>query len=171
MKGIYTRERGGSTAVYISYTPPGERRVRESIECVPEGPDYAKRIRAAEKRAEKVLIKRQAAIIDGTHGLVRPQSSVTLQQFVKKVYADLLKESGIRTAEMEIDRLTEGPLGRYFGETRLVDLNEFRIRGYLKARREGKIGRRAGKGGRKEVGPGALNRDLARLKHVWNVAK
>lgn len=170
MKGIYTRERRGSTAVYITYTPPGKRRVRESVECVAEGPDYAKRIRAAEKRAEKVLIKRRAAIIDGTHGLVRLQSEITLKQFVEKFYAEELRERGIRTAEEEINRCTEGPLGRHFGDTRLVDLNEFRIRGYLKARREGKVPR-LNKGGRKGVGPGALNRDLARLKNLWNAAK
>ena len=36
MRGIYTRQRDGGTAVCISYTPPGAPRVREVIEFVDE---------------------------------------------------------------------------------------------------------------------------------------
>jgi integrase len=69
----------------------------------------------------------------------------------------------LRGVATEIHRLREGPLGRYFGGVMLRDLTPWKVRGYVKARREGKIGR--------PVGPAAINRDLARLKHLWNAAK
>ena len=170
MKGIYTVKRKDGTAVSIGYTPPGEQRVREVVEFVREGREFARRLREAEKRAEKVLVKRKAAIVDGRHELARPQKSMTLARFVETVYADELRERGIRTADQEIQRLTDAPLGQYFGAIQLSDLTEFRVRQYLKARRDGKIERR-GAGRRKTVGSGALNRDLSRLSNLWNVAK
>ena len=118
-----------------------------------------------------MLTTRLAAIVAGKHHLVRPKPTTTLRRFVETVYAERLREKGIRSAEVEIVRVTDGPLGRYFGSTGLTDLNEFRIRKYLKARREGKLERRGGKGGRVAVGPAALNRDLSRLSHLWNTAR
>lgn len=170
MKGVYTACRKNGTAVCISYSPPGERRVRETIELVPEGRGFAKRLRAASKRAEKALVTRQAAIVEGKYGLVRPQKRMTLARFVETIYADDLRQRGIRTAEKEIERITTAPLGRYFGPVQLADLTEFRIRRYLKDRKDGKM-KRGGKGGYSGVSAGGLNRDLARLSNLWNAAK
>ena len=127
MKGIYTAKRAKGTAVCISYSPPGEQRVREVIELVPHGRKFTKRLREAEKRAEKVLIKRKASVVEGKHQLVRPGGSITLLRFVEGYYADELRERGLRTAEKEIQRLTTGPVGRLLGDVRLSDMTEWRI--------------------------------------------
>ena len=159
MKGIYTRERKGGTAVYISYTPPREGRVREVVEFVTDGPAFSKRLREAEKRAEKVLIKRRAAIVEDRHELVRPKkASHTFATFVEKVYADELRDSGIRSAPKEIRRITIGAVGCYFGALQLSELNEWNLRKYIKARRDD------------GAGPAVINRDLARISHLWNRA-
>ncbi len=161
MKGIYTVDRKNGTTVCITYTPPGQARVRDIVEFVPAGREFTRRLREARKRAEKVLYKRMAAIVEGEHQLA-PRRTTTLKGFVDKYYADELRErrgGGLRTAEKEIQRLTTGPVGREFGSTRLSELTEWRLRKYIRARKQ------AG------VGPGAINRDLARLSNLWVSAR
>lgn len=71
MKGIYIVNRKDGTSVYISHTPPRQAQVRDLIEFVPTGGEFTRRVREAKKRAEKVLVKRKAAIVDGKHDPIR----------------------------------------------------------------------------------------------------
>ena len=119
MKGVYTVERKEGSAVYVSYTPPGEQRIRERVELVPRGRGFGRRLRDAERRAEKVLVRRKAAIVEGRHEIARPKASMRFARFVETIYAPELRDRGIRTAKIEIQRITTGPVGRYFGAMRL----------------------------------------------------
>ncbi len=160
MKGINTVNRKNGTSVCITYTPPGQARVRDIVEFVPAGREFTRRLREARKRAEMVLCKRRAAIVEGQHQLA-PRRTMTLSGFVDKYYADELRQrrgGGLRTAEKEIQRLTTGPVGKEFGSTPISGLTEWRIQKYIRARRV------AG------IGPGAINRDLARLSNLWRSA-
>ena len=160
MKGIYRAERANGTSVVINYSPPGEKRVREAIEFVPEGRNFAKRLREAEKRAQSVLIKRKAAVVENRHELARPRPSMTVARFVEKYYADELrhrKGNGLRTAEAEIQRITTGPLGRYLAGVNLHGITQWQVQKYVRVRRQ-------------EAGNAAINRDLARLSNLWNSA-
>ena len=77
MRGIYTAKRKTGTAVYIDYQPPDMARVREKIELVPSGPNLAKRLSEARKRAQKELVRRQAAACERAEApLAPPQNSV-----------------------------------------------------------------------------------------------
>ena len=162
VRGIYTVQRKGGTAVYISYVPQGRAQLREKVELVPAGKDSAARVREAKARARDVLIKRRAAIVEGTFDLPRSRRVSTFAKFVEQHYAEELQERRLRTAEVEIHRLKAGALGRYFGRMLLTELDEWKVRGFIKARREGKLG--------EAVGADAINRDLARLSNLWNFA-
>lgn len=161
MKGIYTVKRANGTSVCITYSPPGEKRVREALDFVPAGFEFTRRLREAKRKAEKVLTKRKAAIYDGKHELARPRNSMVFSRFVKEHYADELrhrKGSGLRTAEAEIQRLTTGPLGRYFTSVSLQGITQWQIQKYVRKRRQD------------GAGNAAINRDLARLSNLWNSA-
>ena len=51
MKGIHTVKRKHGTAVYISYSPPGEPRVRELFQLVKRGANFDTELRLAKRRA------------------------------------------------------------------------------------------------------------------------
>ena len=57
-RGVYTAKRKNGTAVYIDYTVPGTRRVREKVDFVPNGPDMKKRLRESQERARKECSRR-----------------------------------------------------------------------------------------------------------------
>jgi integrase len=162
MKGIYVVKRKAASTVYISYVPPGQSQIRERVETVPQGPGFASRLREAKARARDVLVKRRAAIVEGTFDLPKSRRAITFRRFVEDHYGPELRERGLRTAETEIHRLTDGPLGRHFGPMMLADFDEWKVRGFVNARRSGKLGN--------AVGPAAINRDLARLSNLWNRA-
>ena len=163
MKGVYTVDRKSGTAVYVSYVPPGRAQVRERVELVARGPEFAQRLREAKARARDVLFKRKAAIVEGTFDLPRSRRALTFAQFVERIYAGELRDRQLRTAEAEIEHMTRWPLGRHFAAMQLRNIDEWKVRGFVKARREGRIGR--------AVGAGTINRDLARLSNLWNSAK
>ena len=164
MRGIYTVGRKGGTAVYASYTAPGRNQVREKVEFVPEGQGFASRLRAAKVRARNVLTKRRAAVLEDRFDLPRSHRVYTFARFVREVYQAELEHRGLRGLQGEIRRLTSGPLGQFFGVMVLRDLSDWQVQRYVKARREGRVGQGP-------VGPAAINRDLARLSNLWNVAK
>ena len=83
MKGIYTVARKDGTAVYVSYSPPGERQIREKVELVPGGRGFGRRLREAVRRAEKVLIRRKAAIVEGRHEIARPKPIAAREPLAK----------------------------------------------------------------------------------------
>lgn len=129
MKGVYTMKRKHGTAVCISYTAPGEGRVRELVETVKRGVNFASELRTAKRRAELALHKRRGEIAEGRYQLAARQT-MTLSDFVEKHYAEELRDrrgGGLRTAEKELQRLTTGPVGRELGAVKLTDLNEWRI--------------------------------------------
>ncbi len=155
MRGVYTRQRKGSTSMYCTYSPPGESYVREWVETVKRGPNFDSELKLALHRAGLVLHKRRGEIVEGRYQLA-PSRTMTVSDFVAKYYGAELKErrgGAMRGAAKEITRLTTGPLGKAFGSTRLAELTEWRIRKYIKQRRES------------GVGPATVNRDLARLSN------
>ena len=162
MKGIYTRKRKGGTSVSIGYTPPGQSRVSEIREFVDDGPAFSKRLRAAVKRAEDVLIKRRAAIVDGCHEkLIRSRATApTFAVYVREHYAPALRRSSMkeRPRDREIERVTAGTVGRHFGALLLDQVTRSEIERFIDARLE------AG------AGAAGVNRDLARLRHLLNDA-
>ena len=166
MKGVYAVEKKNGISVSIGYTPPGEPRVREVSEFVREGAAYSKRVREARKRAEDVLHKRLAAIAEGRHGIVRPKPSITFERFVQKHYLAELEERDppMRSIRDERHRLTRGPLAQFLGNLTLKRIDRWQIQRFIKARREGAVGSRP-------VGPAIINRDLQRLRNLWNAAE
>lgn len=169
VRGVYTRKLKRGTAVYITYSPPGEPRVRELFDNVPRGVHHDAELRDAKERAEMLLHKRRAAIVDGTHKLP-PRQSMTLADFVEQHYKDELRtrrRNGrpMATAKTEIQRVTTGPVGRRLGSVNLSDLTADTLRRYVQDRQ-----REDGRAGR-PPGPCAINRDLARISDLWNAAR
>jgi integrase len=110
-------------------------------------------------------VKRRAAIVEGRFDLPRSRRIYTVAGFVKEHYAAELEHRGLRGFKTEVHRVTKGPLGQFFGHLRLTDLDQWKVRQYMKARRGGKLGSKGA------VTAGAINRDLARLKNLWTFAK
>ncbi len=162
MKGVYTIERKSGTAVYINFLDQHRKQVREQVELVLEGHGFASRLREAKARARDVLIKRRAEVVEDRFDLSRSRRAITFSRFVERFYTEELRERGIRTAERQIEMATTGALGRFFGGFLLGEIDEWKVRRYIKARREGALGRK--------VGPATINRELARLSNVWNFA-
>ncbi len=163
MKGIYTVKRHDGSAVYINYTPPSGRRVRELVEQVPGGKDFTPRLRAAEKRAAERLMQRRGAIVEGRHeDLLGRQRAIVpaFSEYVERFYLPALERSRMkeRPRKREVYRVTGGTLGRYFADVSLDQITRTRVEGFIEARRK------------EGAGAAGVNRDLARLSHVWNDA-
>ena len=65
MKGIFTVDRKSGTAVYFQYVARNGQRVRERFALVEQGLGFGKRLAQAQRRAEKELISRKAAVNEG----------------------------------------------------------------------------------------------------------
>jgi integrase len=173
-KGIYTVARKGGAAVYISYSPPGAARVRELYRLVPNGDGFGKRLAAAVRDAGKELISRKAAVNEGRHNLVEQRKSrrvMTFGAYAVEHYIPAM-QSGTNSARermrpapllAEIHRVTDGPLGRYFADVPLDQINRSRIAQFIAHRLEEEHdGRTCHSAG--------VNRDLARLRNLLNDA-
>ena len=53
--GVYTAEKTNGVSVCISYTPPGETRIRENFRFVEHGLAFRKRLGEVKREAEKEL--------------------------------------------------------------------------------------------------------------------
>jgi integrase len=169
MKGVYTIERRGGTAVYLTYTPTGEARVRELYRFVPDGEKFTKRLAAAQSDAAKEVISRKAAVYERRHDLVRQRKAhrvPSFAEYARDYYVPAMK-SGTNSArermkeaslEVEIHRCGEGTLGRYFAEIPLDAITRSEIEKF--------IAHRQGEG----AGSAGINRDLARLRNLLNDA-
>ncbi len=156
---VYIVDKKNGISVCISYTPPGEERIRENFRFVEHGLAFNKRLAEVKREAEKELTKRQAQIIEGRHKRLRPSSRVpTFAKYVKHTYAPLLRRSDMKPGprEEEIRRVTTGVLGRYFGAYRLGKITRSVVEAFVDQRLQ------------RGSGPAGINRDLARLRHVLN---
>lgn len=156
VNGVYTVKRKKGTAVYISYmTPDGQ--VREKVDFVPGGLDFKERLKSAKRDAEHARNVRLVAMRKGKLDL--PQGRRMLfRDFVTKHYAPELRARGIRGAKHEIRRVEKEALAKHFGSVPLDRISEYTVRNFVRKRQE-------------KVGPGTINRDLGRLKNLWNYAK
>jgi integrase len=160
MKGIYSVKRKNGTAVYINYSPPGQPRVRELVECVDEGRYFGKRLQEVTKIAANRLVRRKAEIFEGRYEAVLPKKreNLTFARYVEETYVPLLRRSEMKEKprEVEIRRVTTGIVGRYFGNYRLDQIARSVIEQF--------VDKRLADG----AGAAGINRDLARLRHVLN---
>ncbi len=155
--GVYTAEKKNGVSVYISYTPPGEERIRENFHFVEHGLAFNKRLAEVKREAEKELTKRRARIIEGRHRRLRPSRRVpTFAEYVETTYAPLLRRSAMkeRPREEEVRRVQTGTVGRYFGAYRLDKITRSAVEGFVDERLK------------HGTGAAGINRDLARLRHL-----
>ena len=149
--GVYKVRRSNGYSIFLSYSANGTSH-RRTIGFA----RFSERaeLRRLEKEAKLRLAEMRPAILRGTY--VEP-STLTVAEFVERTYAKVLRRKGRRTAEREVDRLTKGALGRFFGSSLLVDLKLEGVERFVDMRLN-------------KAGPAAVNRDLARLSHLWNEA-
>ena len=167
MRGIYTAKRKNGSAIYIGFTPPGERQVRELVGLVPNGRGFASRFRDVERLAEGVLHKRKVAIAAGEFELAPRQKKrcPTFADYVRIVYVPAMRagtnsareKMKPRSVERETQRLTTGSLS-WFSSHRLDDITRSVIERFVSQRQQ------------EGVGEAGLNRDLARLRNLLNDA-
>ncbi|HXK23916.1 MAG TPA: tyrosine-type recombinase/integrase [Myxococcota bacterium] len=169
MKGVYSVERKGGTAVYITYTSGGKS-TRELYRTVPHGDGFGKRLAAAERDAGKELISIKAALNEGRFHLVeqrKARRTPTFAEYAREHYIPSM-QSGTNSARermkdaplrVEIRRCTSGTLGRYFGAVALDQITRTRIEQFIAQRRSEGAVRGA-----------TINRDLARLRNLLNDA-
>ena len=60
----------------------------------------------------------------------------TVARFIEQIYAPMLRQSGLRTAEGEVRRVTKGPARRFFGSMLLSHVTEWQVQRFVKARRD-----------------------------------
>ena len=163
MKGVTVYKRKTGATVVIGYTPCGGERQRELIEFVENGPRFTERIRAAQKRAEARLLEAKAAIANGVHDVHREKRkrTMTFGQYVADYYTAVLTRSKMkeRPRKRELQRITSGTLGKFFWHTPMSGINRTLVERYIEHRLE------AG------AGAAGINRDLARLSHIWHDAE
>ena len=114
--GVYRIKRKNGYSVFMTYSVDGKS-YRRTVGFA-RFSDRAG-LQRLEKEAKVALAKKRPAILEGTN---TEPSKLTVAEFVERTYAKVLRRKGRRTVEREVYRLTKGPLGRFFGSRRLVDL-------------------------------------------------